>query len=76
MILITNVKSLFSLSAAYGTAQPGAYSQPAQSYGASSYTSSTAAPAAQASYGSQPGYSTQPAYSGYSQQPAASAPQR
>ncbi|XP_073798134.1 uncharacterized protein isoform X1 [Danio rerio] len=61
--------------AAYGTPQPGAYTQPAQSYGASSYTGSTAAPAAQASYGSQAGCSTQPAYSGYSQQPAPSAPQ-
>lgn len=66
----------YSFSAAYGTAQPGTYNQPAQSYGASSYTSSTATPAAQASYGSQPGYSAQPAYSGYNQQAAASAPQR
>ncbi|KAI7813706.1 Ewsr1b protein, partial [Triplophysa rosa] len=67
--------SLLFLAAAYGTPQSGAYNQPAQTYAASSYTNSTAAPAAQASYGSQPGYSAQPAYSGYNQQAAASTPQ-
>ncbi|XP_076854104.1 EWS RNA-binding protein 1b isoform X5 [Brachyhypopomus gauderio] len=66
-----------SATPAYGAAQAGAqsYSQPAQGYGASGYATSTTAPPPQASYGSQPAYSTQPAYSAYSQQPAASAAQ-
>lgn len=66
--------------AAYGTPQAGAqgYTQPAQAYGTSSYANTTAAatpPVTQASYGTQPGYTAQSAYSGYGQQ-AASAPQR
>ncbi|KAF4074159.1 hypothetical protein AMELA_G00236320 [Ameiurus melas] len=64
--------------AAYSTPQAGAqgYTQPAQTYGTSSYASSTATapPATQASYGTQSGYSAQSAYSGYGQQ-AASATQ-
>ncbi|XP_026862037.2 EWS RNA-binding protein 1b isoform X2 [Electrophorus electricus] len=63
--------------AGYGVPQPSAqsYSQPAQGYGASSYATATTAPPPQVSYGNQPAYSTQPAYSAYSQQPAASAAQ-
>lgn len=71
--------SVCFLPAAYSTPQAGAqgYTQPAQAYGTSSYSSTTAAapPATQASYGTQPGYTTQSAYSGYGQ-PAASATQR
>lgn len=74
----------FSLSpaAAYSAPQPGAqgYTQPGQAYGTSSYASTTstttgAPPATQASYGTQPGFTAQSAYSGYSQQ-AATTPQR
>lgn len=72
------IAELVSPAAAYGTPQSGGqtYTQSAQAYGASGYPSSTTAPPAQGSYSSQPGYGTQAAYTGYSQQPAASTPQR
>lgn len=72
------LSSFFLLPAAYGTPQAGAqgYTQPAQAYGTSGYANTAATPpATQGSYGTQPGYTAQSAYSGYSQQ-ATSAPQR